>query len=513
MGTHPADLVFVPTSACWTARSAGRHYCVSPGSADIGSTGGAGLTPKPHRARATRSRLTWAVSPATGIGLPDGTPWRRPRGAPPDATTDPDGCHEPTLAQAQRPVEHRRGDATSTRPPGGGRDNGCSRHLDTRLPQRAGGLDQGRAGRDDVVDEDHPAATRVDDRTRCLTTRAPARLALRSSAVRPAWSATRRRCVSRDATRSVPSSPGVAPRTPLAPSGATGHDPAPAPSPGVKGQEPAAGREHENRGAGHRPVPPSARRARPRPVRSPAAPRARAGHALCARRRGCAPPVRSWRQRRPPAGQAAQGSATPGCRCRAASWRIGDRANDPAPRTRGRPAVAPGREARRPWSARQQPASSQAQVWALLPPSARTRCGQPAVDGRADGHALWMPAEVILGRRGTDRWRAGPTRSRGSDRVLPSLADASTSWLGAAVTDTMPGLETDDDAIGPRARTDAPARSMISGCSAPPGDTRPSTSSRSAEIQATSAVSGRTVLTGRNPDSTSRPSPRSTRPR
>src|SRR5580704_6790714 len=63
---------------------------------DIGSPGGAGLTSKPHRDRSTRSRLTWAVLPAAGIGLP--SPPSRCGNGWPGATTDPGGCHTPTLA-------------------------------------------------------------------------------------------------------------------------------------------------------------------------------------------------------------------------------------------------------------------------------------------------------------------------------------------------------------------------------------------------------------------------------
>src|SRR5690242_15630899 len=97
-GTRPADLVFVPTSACGGFRGgkvAGCHYSPSPGSEGIWPPGEAGLTSKPHRDRSTRSRLTWAVSPAAGIGLPE-------RGRRVDlssgATTDPGGCHVETLA-------------------------------------------------------------------------------------------------------------------------------------------------------------------------------------------------------------------------------------------------------------------------------------------------------------------------------------------------------------------------------------------------------------------------------
>src|SRR5215470_7971110 len=72
------------------------HYCPSPvlqGNSLL-SPGGAGLTSKPHRDQSTRSRLTWAVSPAAGIGLPD-WPSGRQRGYedPPRATTDPGECH------------------------------------------------------------------------------------------------------------------------------------------------------------------------------------------------------------------------------------------------------------------------------------------------------------------------------------------------------------------------------------------------------------------------------------
>src|SRR5580698_4411274 len=59
--------------------------------------GGAGLTSKPHRDRSTTSRLTWAVSPAAGIGLPSRAP-RSGRETLHSATTDPGGCHRPTLA-------------------------------------------------------------------------------------------------------------------------------------------------------------------------------------------------------------------------------------------------------------------------------------------------------------------------------------------------------------------------------------------------------------------------------
>src|SRR5208282_4790826 len=66
------------------------HYCPSPGPGDSVSPGEAGLTPKPHRDQSTRSRLTWAVSPAAGIGLPGVAPWE---GATPGATTGPGECH------------------------------------------------------------------------------------------------------------------------------------------------------------------------------------------------------------------------------------------------------------------------------------------------------------------------------------------------------------------------------------------------------------------------------------
>src|ERR1035438_7251706 len=50
------------------------HYYPSPYPGDVGSPGEAGLTSKPHRDQSTRSRLTWAVSPAAGIGLPRPAP-------------------------------------------------------------------------------------------------------------------------------------------------------------------------------------------------------------------------------------------------------------------------------------------------------------------------------------------------------------------------------------------------------------------------------------------------------
>src|ERR1019366_3048611 len=71
----------------------------SPYPGDARSPGEAGLTSKPHRDQSTRSRLTWAVSPAAGIGLPRRAP--RGRGSLPDATTDPGECHDTTLARMQ----------------------------------------------------------------------------------------------------------------------------------------------------------------------------------------------------------------------------------------------------------------------------------------------------------------------------------------------------------------------------------------------------------------------------
>src|SRR5215471_2881496 len=73
------------------------HYYPSPYPEDVGSPGGAGLTSKPHRDRSTRSRLTWAVSPAAGIGLP--TQPSRWSGSLRGATTGPGGCHDTTLAR------------------------------------------------------------------------------------------------------------------------------------------------------------------------------------------------------------------------------------------------------------------------------------------------------------------------------------------------------------------------------------------------------------------------------
>src|ERR1700676_5170624 len=89
-GTRPADLVFDPTFACGEVRGLAGHYCPSPGPGDSVSPGEAGLTSKPHRDQSTRSRLTWAVSPAAGIGLPGVAPFQ---GATPGATTGPGECH------------------------------------------------------------------------------------------------------------------------------------------------------------------------------------------------------------------------------------------------------------------------------------------------------------------------------------------------------------------------------------------------------------------------------------
>src|ERR1700720_2343212 len=76
-----------------------RHYCPSPCPRDAGSPGEAGLTSKPHRDRSTRSRLTWAVSPAAGIGLPDVSP---ATGATPGATTGPGECHVMNASSPER---------------------------------------------------------------------------------------------------------------------------------------------------------------------------------------------------------------------------------------------------------------------------------------------------------------------------------------------------------------------------------------------------------------------------
>src|SRR5215469_7769493 len=82
------------------------HYCPSPYPEDVGPPGGAGLTSKPHRDRSTRSRLTWAVSPAAGIGLPaQPSRWL---GSLRGATTGPGGCHDTTLARTGENVRRGR---------------------------------------------------------------------------------------------------------------------------------------------------------------------------------------------------------------------------------------------------------------------------------------------------------------------------------------------------------------------------------------------------------------------
>src|SRR5215475_4672337 len=73
----------------------------------------AGLTSKPHRDQSTRSRLTWAVSPAAGIGLPELPP--RYRSSVPSATTDPDGCHTLTVAGCGLDVRTRVASCLSVR--------------------------------------------------------------------------------------------------------------------------------------------------------------------------------------------------------------------------------------------------------------------------------------------------------------------------------------------------------------------------------------------------------------
>src|SRR4029079_16354909 len=89
--TRPSDLVFVPTLAC-CGFAACAPQTLLPVTQDVVTCGGAGLTTKPHRAqrgrhqRVSRPHLTWAVSPAAGIGFPT----RRPPGdAPPRATPPP----------------------------------------------------------------------------------------------------------------------------------------------------------------------------------------------------------------------------------------------------------------------------------------------------------------------------------------------------------------------------------------------------------------------------------------
>src|SRR5215469_10874201 len=93
---HPPAEDFA--DSCATTR-----FLPAPAASDC--QGEAGLTYKPHRDRSTISRLTWAVSPAAGIGLP-GLPLRARRGMP-GATTDPDGCHDidsnPVRARCQVP--------------------------------------------------------------------------------------------------------------------------------------------------------------------------------------------------------------------------------------------------------------------------------------------------------------------------------------------------------------------------------------------------------------------------
>jgi len=78
-GVRPADLVFVPTPACWGGRSLRATTALLPQVLVYDEGCKAGLTTKPHRDRRTTAdhpveriasgeRLTWAVSPATGIG-------------------------------------------------------------------------------------------------------------------------------------------------------------------------------------------------------------------------------------------------------------------------------------------------------------------------------------------------------------------------------------------------------------------------------------------------------------
>src|SRR5690625_3204577 len=76
-----------------------------PAVRDIGTLRGAGLTSKAHRDRSTKSRLTWAVSPAPGLGLPEllvGVPASFVSGA----TTDPAGCHTWTVTRPATDVRY-----------------------------------------------------------------------------------------------------------------------------------------------------------------------------------------------------------------------------------------------------------------------------------------------------------------------------------------------------------------------------------------------------------------------
>src|SRR5260370_40184752 len=88
---------------------ASQHSCATnpllPAQGISDPSEGAGLTSKPHRDQSTISRLTWAVSPAAGIGFPR-PPLRVPSRVP-GATTDPDGCHIMTVILLGPAVKYR----------------------------------------------------------------------------------------------------------------------------------------------------------------------------------------------------------------------------------------------------------------------------------------------------------------------------------------------------------------------------------------------------------------------
>ena len=198
-GVRPADLVFYPTPACW-GFAACCHYDPLPRPATSGGRCEAGLTTKPHRDRRRERRLTWTVSPATGIGLSWGA--RSDPRRPDDATTDPGGLHEETLVGHRKPERVGRHSGPGPDGPSGGRsDGGDGEHGDPDGLERALRLARGGAGGDHVVaDHDVGAAPGLAVVRRARAGHRPGEVGVALPASSPAWSATPGRVRSRRAT-------------------------------------------------------------------------------------------------------------------------------------------------------------------------------------------------------------------------------------------------------------------------------------------------------------------------
>ncbi len=157
---------------------------------------GAGLTTKPLRDRPIRRLdlstspidLTWAVSPAAGIGLLIGASTRR---LPNSATTDPDGCHAKTLVASALRQQRAAMAAVYAN---------CRRRLVAAITATpricAPAADVARAASVAVAPVVQMSSTtttlRPSRRRRARVAKAPARFAARSAALSPAWSPTGR---------------------------------------------------------------------------------------------------------------------------------------------------------------------------------------------------------------------------------------------------------------------------------------------------------------------------------